>query len=620
MLKRTLVPLLLLLAALAVLAASPGATLAPAAAAPKPSGSEAKSPAPGASLETVEALIELRHPRGLNRFVRQVSDPVSPHYRHYATVEALVARFGATKTDRRKTLAWLRARGLHGKVGPTGTYVTAPIPAPLVETLLPRRGAGPASAPVLGRAVPAGLRGAVTGVTVLGTRNRAFTNILGPTPRAETARTKQPRKKFSSLMPHSGSAGGCAEGVAGPDLPEVVPSPFTPNQYLQAYGNSALQRRGLKGQGQRVALVEVDGFLRQDITIFDRCFGIETPPIHVVPVYPFKRPIPEGAETTLDLEVLSAAVPKVDGIDVYEGLGSEAGIVLAAGTALGSRGHHPDVISISLGICEPKYSGKLIYKRAMDSIFATAAGAGISVLVASGDTGSSGCRVQSKEGGTALPVRAVNLPSSSPYVTAVGGTNLQLSKRNAIKREVVWNDWPLVAGGGGGGVSILSPRRPWWQRLPPSRDRYGLGRIVPDIAALADPVPGYSYFCTSVGACGELPQAVHGWTSIGGTSAAAPLMAATAALANQYAERHGEQRLGFLNPLLYRLGADRATRRAAFRDVTRGNDDVGALLPPDVEGGHSLHCCSARPGYDWATGWGSLKALGFARAASAAAR
>ena len=293
--------------------------------------------------------------------------------------------------------------------------------------------------------------------------------------------------------------------------------------------------------------------------------------------------------------------------------------MITAGTALGRRGHRPDVISISLGICEPEYSGKLIYKRALDSIFATAAGAGISVLVASGDTGSSGCRVDNAEGTTALPIRAVSLPSSSPYVTAVGGTNLQLSKSNAIEREIVWNDWPLAVGGGGGGVSILSPRRPWWQQLPPSRDRYGLGRVVPDIAALADPAPGYSYFCTSKSVCGELPQAVHGWTSIGGTSAATPLMAATVALADQYAARHRQARLGFLDPLLYRLGADGTTRALAFRDVSRGNDDIGALLPADVGGGHSLHCCSARAGYDWASGWGSLKAAGFARAAAAAA-
>ena len=63
-------------------------------------------------------------------------------------------------------------------------------------------------------------------------------------------------------------------------------------------------------------------------------------------------------------------------------------------------------------------------RNAIDSIFAVAAGAGISVLVSAGDQGSSGCRVENLETGkpTALPTLAVSLPASSAYVTAVGGT------------------------------------------------------------------------------------------------------------------------------------------------------------------------------------------------------
>lgn len=379
-----------------------------------------------------------------------------------------------------------------------------------------------------------------------------------------------------------------------------------------------MHRRGLTGHRQTVALVEIDGFRRTDVETFDKCFGVKTPPIRVIPVEPIKKPYTAGAETTLDLEVLSAGAPGVDRVDVYEGLGSEAGIMLSAATALGSRGHHPDVISVSLGICEPQYSGHLVYKRAMNSIFAVAAGAGISTLVAAGDTGSSGCRIDPKTGTTALPVRAVSLPSSSPYVTAVGGTNLRLTTKNRIASEIVWNDWPELAGGGGGGVSLLSPRRPWWQQVP-GLERFGSGRIVPDIAALADVFPGYAYFCTSP-ECGELPQlATPGWTSIGGTSAATPLMASGIALANEFAARHRQRALGFLNPLLYELGADEKTRRATFRDVTRGNNDLGSLLPKEAGGGHPLGCCGARRGYDWASGWGSLKVLGLARAAARAA-
>jgi subtilase family serine protease len=570
--------------------------------------------APGASEKTVEALLELRHPRGLNSFVRAVSDPASPRYRRYAGVAKLAARFGATQEDRNATLIWLSRRGLQGRVGPTGTYVTVRVPSARADRLLPRGATATASATALGRGVPVGLRGPVTAITLLGNRRNVVRNVVAsPGPPATTA--AQPRA-YSSILPHSGTARGCAAGLTGPG--GSAPAPFTPNQYLSAYGNAAMHGRGLDGDGQTVALVEIDGFLRGDVETFAKCFGMKLPSIHVIPVQPLTKPYPGGSETTLDLEVLTAGAAGVDHIDVYEGIGNEAGIMLTAGTALGSPGHRPDVISISLGICEPKYSGHLVYRRALDSIFAVAAGAGISVLVAAGDTGSSGCRVVTRTESTALPLRAVSLPSSSPYVTAVGGTNLRLDAKNHIESEIVWNDWPELAGAGGGGVSLLSSRRPWWQKLPGLR-RFGLGRVVPDIAALADVFPGYAYFCTSTEECRGLPQASPGWSSIGGTSAATPLMASGVVLANQFAERHGEPRLGFLNPLLYDLGAVARTRRAVFRDVTKGNNDLGALLPGNVEGGLPLGCCGARPGYDWAGGWGSLKVLGLARAASHAA-
>jgi hypothetical protein len=90
------------------------------------------------------------------------------------------------------------------------------------------------------------------------------------------------------------------------------------------------------------------------------------------------------------------------------------------------------------------------------------------------------------------------------------------------------------------------------------------------------------------------------------------------ALANQYAAKHGQRDLGFLNPLLYRLGAKGKTRAGAFTDVVKGNNDLGRALPPEAGGGKPLGCCQAKTGYDWASGWGSLKLPGFARLAAAA--
>lgn len=596
-----LLPLPLTLVLLAAFPASPGA-----AATPKQAGRQLPQ-------RQVEALVEMKHPRGLNRFVRAVSDPSSQRYRRYASVEKLVARFGADEKTKRLVLRWLAVQGMRGAVAPTGTYVAVRLSPARADRLLPRLGEATASSAGGGggRRVPAALRGAVERISIVSTKAAVAEHLSAPKHAAAAAAGTSAQRPYRSILRHSGTASGCAAGRSGGVGPGF--DPFTPNQYLTAYGHAAMHARGLRGEGQTAAVVETGGFRHRDIVAFGKCFGVKPPPIRAVPVA-VQGPLPPEDETTLDLEMLSVGAPGLDRILVYEGPESLPGIVLTAGSALGAPGHQPDVISISLGFCEPELGGSLVLRNALDAVFGVAAGAGISVLVSAGDQGSSGCRVEDAETeeATALPVLAVSLPASSPYATAVGGTNLALSKKNRIVREIVWNDSVLMPWAGGGGGSIVSPRTPWWQA---GIERYGPGRKVPDVAALADLFPGYAFFCTAR-SCDPGASEVFGWGSVGGTSAAAPLTAAGIALANQYAEEHGQPNLGFLNPLLYRLGADAGTRREAFNDVVTGDNDIGRALPPQAGGGRAVGCCRAKRGYDWASGWGSLKLPGFSRAAA----
>ncbi len=574
---------------------------------------------PQLSQRKVEALIELRHPRGLNRFVRAVSNPSSRRYRRYASVEKLVARFGAKRKTRRRVLRWLASHGIQGTVSATGAHIFAPMPRARAGELLPRLDDAIASRTGHARRIPPALRDAVVRVSLLSTKPVAqhppiASSAPGAT-NAASASAAKPSEPYRSILHHSGTAAGCAAASSGGVGPGF--EPFTPNQYLTAYGHAQLHAKGLKGQGQTAAVVETGGFKHSDIVAFAKCFGLSPPPIKVVPIR-VGKPLPAEDETTLDVSLLTVGAPKLNKIYVYEGPESPGAVAITAASALGSPGHRPDVISISLGFCEPEIAGNLAYRNAFDNLFAVAAGAGISVLVSAGDQGSTGCRTEDPESEepTALPIEAVSLPASSPYVTAVGGTNLALSAKNRIKEEIVWNDSVLTPWGGGGGGSIISPRTPWWQA---GIHRYGPGRKVPDLAALADLIPGYAFFCTAA-SCNPSEGAVFGWSSVGGTSAAAPLTAAGVALANQYAAKRGQPPLGFLNPLLYRLGADDKSRKAVFTDVVKGNNDIGRALPPEAGGGKPVGCCRARPGYDWASGWGSLKVPAFAAAAARAGR
>jgi kumamolisin len=566
-------------------------------------------------------LLELQHPGGLNRFVRHVSDPTDPRYRHYSTVEKLVARYGAKPKTSKAVTNWFTVHGVHATLSPTHTFVTARLSASRADELLPpAKGAATASSAdggLVPRTVPAAISADVARVSVGTDPTVEPEDAIGPAPGAEAEGGTKEKGKYGSVLFHTGTAGGCAAGSSG----QVSPlEPFTPNQYLTAYGDTKLHAEGLTGKGQSAAVVEQGGFKRSDIETYDKCFGVKkTPPTTVEVVNNRKRPAAED-ETTLDLEQLTVGAPGLEHIYVYEAPESISDIVLAAGNALGNPEHRPSVISISLGICEPQVPGALSWRSALDSVFAVAGGSGISVLVSSGDQGSTGCRATNTENEetTALPIQAVSLPSSSPYVTAVGGTNLSLTKSNHIHKEIVWNDsWINGHAGipwsGSGGVSIISPRTPWWQT---GVHGFGPGRKVPDVAALADRYPGYSFFCTAV-ACRGGEEGVPGWSAVGGTSAATPLTAAGIALIDQAAEREGQPSLGFLNPLIYQTGYDAKTEKAAFYDVTIGNDDIWPALSKLVLG-QPFSCCSARPGYDWASGWGSLKVAAFSKLALAA--
>ena len=558
-----------------------------------------------------KALLLLDHPGGLYRFNRKVTDPASRHYRDYRSVEELVDRFGASRKASGRALDWLESRGFEATLDRSETFISADATGARSRRAL--RPADPAGTRTAQRGslhlaeVPTALAGVVDAISV---GDGAV--ATGPGPRRIEA-SLDPRRsdpEFSSVREHTGTAAGCEAGQNAGF--EGNPTSFTPNQYLEAYGHEALHDRGIRGQGQRIAVVEIDGFAREDIETFGRCFGIEIPPISTIPVG-MKDPLAPGLETTLDLELLSATAPGARRIDVYEGGGATIDLAKTISAALGRPGKHPDVVSISLGICEPQLVGQIAYWRAINNVFALSGAAGISTLVAAGDTGAGACTYATAEGKTALDVQAVSFPASSPFATAVGGTNLTLHPDNTIETEVTWNFGPDVAmefgiGSGGGGISILSDHHPFYQRS----DRFeaaGPSRVMPDVAALADGFPGYAIYCAPAHCGGG--ERFPGWAAVGGTSAATPLTAGGIALANTLAKKRGKARVGFANPLIYQAG-DRHPGRH-FRDVTVGDNDIGAQIPGSPG---PFGCCSASKGYDPATGWGSIKFEEFAERAA----
>ncbi len=224
------------------------------------------------------------------------------------------------------------------------------------------------------------------------------------------------------------------------------------------------------------------------------------------------------------------------------------------------------IISDSIGLCELGL-GNLSTLRVAEAPWIQEAAQNMTQYVAAGDSGAYQCGQKYKP--------TVDFPADMPTLTSVGGTSVLLGQNAQYFRELAWGN-ALVKSGGGGGVTQIF-KRPAYQigaRFPSLAS--APGRLVPDVAGLADENTGWSIVT------GGKPAL------IGGTSAAAPLWSGITALIDQDMKRHGLHAVGVANPALYWIG-EHQSEFHAFHDITAGNNlyyDAG-------------------PGWDNATGWGT---------------
>ncbi|MBU3691563.1 MAG: hypothetical protein FGM38_05910 [Solirubrobacterales bacterium] len=575
--------------------------------------------------------------RGLARAAYAVSTPGSGKFRSYLDSEEIADRFGASQEVRREVVATLAARGISSEAGADGLWIEATATVEQAESLFSTdlksysagSGLGRFIAPAEEPRIPPELFGAIEGVVGLDTEP-AIERPDPPTFRSRTALrvdetppvrmnrqqglefNKIARELKTSVRANLGSQKGCSPGrnaatpLAGTTgLPDglggtYIPA-YTPNQIHSAYGIDSLRKKGLNGEGERIAVIEIDGFKRSDLEEAAKCFGFRAPPTPVK-LIDLKKRLAPGGETTLDLQVIAAAVPGVEEIRIVQGKNDNSALLRQHIYLLNlPKKKRPSVVSASLGACEAGLTKNGKYRKGMERVLKTAALKGVTMIASAGDTGSSGCALAGNEG--ALGQLSVEYVASSPWITGVGGTNMTLNQGNGITEEVVWNNSPLAFGGGSGGVSQFF-NQPKWQRGP------GVGslgkRSVPDISMLADNLPGWSIFCTVEDECTD------GWLPIGGTSAAAPLTASIALMANQQARKSNGSRLGFLNPSIYEIARREQTRKATFRDVLKIGNDLGSMIGP-TDGGNNqpLGCCKATRNYDRASGWGSIEGPSF---------
>jgi kumamolisin len=347
---------------------------------------------------------------------------------------------------------------------------------------------------------------------------------------------------------------------------------YTPSQVATLYGFPAGT-----GKGQCVAIIELGGGYRPgDLGQYFSGLGVGAPNVAAVSVdhaqnSPSGDPNGPDGEVMLDIEVVGAIAPAAH-ICVYFAPNTDAGFLDAVTTAIHDSTNRPSVISISWGSSESNWTAQAMH--AMDDALQAAATMGITVCVASGDSGASD-GVSSGD--------HVDFPASSSYALGCGGTSLR-GTRQSIASETVWNDG-ATGGASGGGVSTFFPV-PTWQSGLAATSRAGkiqtlAHRGVPDVSGNADPQTGYKVRIDGSN------------TVIGGTSAVAPLWAGLIARINQGAS----PTVGFLNPDLYR-------NAGWLRDVTQGNNGDFA----------------AAKGWDACTGLGSPNGKSLSAALRAASK
>ncbi len=545
--------------------------------------------APSTTL-SVDVTLQPRAPAALAAFVHDVSTPGDPLYRHYLARGQFASTFGPTQATIRAVRSWLAAGGLHPgpttsnglaiPVTATAGQLDAALASHLVGVTMPsgRHTHMTTAAP----RVPATLGGAVSAVIGLNDLARPH-SMLARAPGARPAATSPALAATSTTAPRTASP-----QTSGPTPCSAASSTatsylaYTANQLAGAYGFSGLYGKGWTGAGITVGIYELEPYLTSDVSSYLTCYGLTNPVTNVTVDGGAGTGTGQG-EAALDIEDVAGLAPGA-AITVYTGPNNSTGPYDVYNTMI--SGDTTQVITTSWGQCEADYgsaSSAASYMGAEATLFAQAAAQGQSMFAAAGDSGSEDCYYQGVNTDSSL---AVDDPAAQPDVTGVGGTDL--TSATFPPAEKVWNRGSS-GGSGGGGVSTVFTM-PSWQQGPGVQNPYtssatcpvssGTGttgcREVPDVTASADPNHGYVIFYNK------------SWTVIGGTSAAAPLWAALAAVADQAVG--ATSGTGPWNRVVT------AGQGCATNDITTGNNDMLGVNGGDFP---------ATPNYDLASGWGS---------------
>jgi len=359
---------------------------------------------------------------------------------------------------------------------------------------------------------------------------------------------------------------------------------YWPTALQKVYNATSLYALGDEGQNRSIGILDFfgDPYIQQQLAYYDKVTGLPNPPsFKIIPIGPYNPNL--GIETgwageiSLDVQISHTMAPKAN-ITLFIANGA---LPLAAIISYIDQLDNVNDLSQSFSIPEEAFSqfnAQEFYACVVESdmYYAMGSAEGITFLASSGDAGGAGY--------SNGPLGTVGYPSTSPFVTAVGGTTTYIQFPGSYYQSA-WSNYGFVPndvnyGGSTGGISEIEPI-PYYQWGLQTPLSYPNGREVPDISGNANVYPGIYIICPGNITC-----------ITGGTSEASPLNAGLLTLVMNYVNSS----LGLINPILYEIGFNSSLYNKVFNPITFGYN-----IP-----------WVASYGYNLVTGWGTLNVGEFA--------
>jgi subtilase family serine protease len=367
----------------------------------------------------------------LASFMAGQYDPQSVNFHHWLTPEEFGAAYGPSDSDIQAVTGWLQNHGFRVDNVSKGKVTiefsgTAGMVAEALHTEIHRYAVNGVShiANVSDPQIPEALAPVVIGVASLHDFFPKSQMVKGGLVTRDPASGRIKRVKAAGNTLPGGSAGrGATAQYVYTDENGISQEDVTPYDFATIYNLLPLWNAGITGTGQTIAISGVSDINLADVATFQSSFGLPSnvPTIVHNGTDPGYDPNGGQAENTLDVEWSGATAPGAKVVLVISaGTNTTGAPQLSAMYIVDNR--VGNVMSASYGECEAGLgaAGNAVYNL----IYQQGAAEGISMFESAGDQGSAGCDDSDANTPNAAEYGLqVNGLASSPYITAVGGTD-----------------------------------------------------------------------------------------------------------------------------------------------------------------------------------------------------